>query len=301
MCKIWSRPYQSSGFRAQRFLIWSQVTSDCFWASSLLAKEHDFKKMAMKEKFSKHTRFDTVCATKSEHIDRSQWRMQDANLAGLEHISMVRIFVAGTFISKMIRMKAQALSDSALCVGVSNSDPSNNGATNLKHVWNEHGFLEHSVWQPQMCNSFGTYYRCFHHWHRGAYSELRGQNPESFDGRIIFHIFVQRHWMDNERQYRNLFAQCQRSRSICDQIQARTLVLLGARVRKYVVKHKFSRTSRTMGYCRIADWWHVQVSHFLADMSSNRAIIAWTVEERRKKLPFSAYFRQRNFSSEPCW
>ena len=38
--------------------------------------------------------------------------------------------------------------------------------------------------------------------------------------------------MDKERQHRNLFAQCQGSDSIFDPIQARTLVLPGARVRK---------------------------------------------------------------------
>ena len=50
------------------------------------------------------------------------------------------------------------------------------------------------------------------------------------------HAYVQRHWTDEERQYGNVFAQCQRSGSICDTIQARKLVLPGARVGKYVVE-----------------------------------------------------------------
>ena len=47
--------------------------------------------------------------------------------------------------------------------------------------------------------------------------------------------------MDKERRYRNLFAQCQRSGSTCDQILATTLVLPGTRVRKYVVERQFQR------------------------------------------------------------
>ena len=49
---------------------------------------------------------------------------------------------------------------------------------------------------------------------------------------------------DVEEQYRNLVAQCQRSGSICDPIQAQTLVLLEARVRKYVVERQFQRTTK---------------------------------------------------------
>ena len=33
--------------------------------------------------------------------------------------------------------------------------------------------------------------------------------------------------MDKERQYRNLYAQCQRSDSVCGTVQARTRMLLG--------------------------------------------------------------------------
>ena len=63
--------------------ICSQFTSDCLWASSWLTKEHEDLK-----------RFDTVNTATSENIDRSQRRIQHTNLAGLEHISMVKNYVA---------------------------------------------------------------------------------------------------------------------------------------------------------------------------------------------------------------
>ena len=44
--------------------------------------------------------------------------------------------------AKLIRMKVHVLSDSTLCIGVSNPDPSNTWATKLEDVWNEHGFVE---------------------------------------------------------------------------------------------------------------------------------------------------------------
>ena len=44
--------------------------------------------------------------------------------------------------ANLIRMKVHVLSDSSLCVGVSNPDPSNNWATKLEDVWDEHGFVE---------------------------------------------------------------------------------------------------------------------------------------------------------------
>ena len=39
-------------------------------------------------------------------------------------------------------MKAHVFSETTLCVGISNPDPSNTWATKLDEVWNEHGFDE---------------------------------------------------------------------------------------------------------------------------------------------------------------
>ena len=68
------------------------------------------------------------------------------------------------------------------------------------------------------------------------------------------------------------------------EIQARTVVLLGARVSKDVVE-------------RIADGWHIQVSQLPPDISSDRAILAWTVEERTEQLPFPTYMRKKKEDS----
>ena len=83
--------------------------------------------------------------------------------------------------AKLIRMKVHMFSDSTLCVGVSNPDPSKNWATKLEDVWNEHGFLEQSIWQPEKRNSFGIV--------KNVQKYLNGQTSESFDERIIF-IFM---------------------------------------------------------------------------------------------------------------
>ena len=40
--------------------------------------------------------------------------------------------------AKLISMKVHVFSDSTMCVGISNPDPSNNWATKLDDVWNEH-------------------------------------------------------------------------------------------------------------------------------------------------------------------
>ena len=111
---------------------------------------------------------------------------------------------------------------------------------------------------------------------------LNGQNPESLEHRIIFmSMFNDMEWTD--RQYRNLFVQGQRSGSICVPIQARTPVLLGARVGKHVVERKSQRTSMKMRYCRTADGSHVQLSHFTPNMSSDKTMIVWTISKVHSK------------------
>ena len=116
------------------------------------------------------------------------------------------------------------------------------------------------------------------------------ESPErarSTINRGLHHIraHVQRHWLDKEEQYRILFAQRQRSGNTCGNIHARTLVFPGARVCKNVVERKSQRTPRTMEQCSIADDWHVQVSHFTSNVSSDSSITAWPIEQRKKKLP----------------
>ena len=50
-----------------------------------------------------------------------------------------RIALLGDPAAKLNRMKVHLLSDSTLCVGISNPDLRNNWATKLDVVWNEHG------------------------------------------------------------------------------------------------------------------------------------------------------------------
>ena len=134
-------------------------------------------------------------------------------------------------------------SDSTLCVGVSNPSPSNNWATTLDEIWNEHGF-------DDKLNLAAREVQFMWHAHPSAHpldikkhiqTHLNGLNPESFEDRIIIlSMFNDTDWTQKgkERQHRNLFVHCQRSGSICETIQVRTLVLHGACVREDVVERK---------------------------------------------------------------
>ena len=191
-------------------------------------------------------------------------------------------------------MKVYVFSHSTLCVGVSNPDLSK-----LEDVWYEHGFVD-------KFNLAAREVQFIWHVLAGACTvdiqkhiqkDLNGQTPESFDERnILMSMFNDVVWT-KRRQHTNLFAQRQRSGSICDPIQARTLVLPGARVRTFVVERTFQRTSRKMKHYLIADGWHVQVWHVPPDVSSDRATVAWTVEEK-KKWPFPMYVREQEVSHQ---
>ena len=90
--------------------------------------------------------------------------------------------------AKLIRIKIHVFSDSTLCVGVSNPDPSNNWATKLDDVWNEQGLVENiklAAREVQFC------------WHvlpgtstieieKHIPKYFNGQHPEFFDEGIIF-------------------------------------------------------------------------------------------------------------------
>ena len=125
-----------------------------------------------------------------------------------------------------------------LCAAVPNPDPSTDWSRKLEDVWNEHGFVEKGIWQPENCNSFGAYYQ-----HPEACSDVsEWAKCIIFDERMIFMSTFNDIAKIKKGNSENVFVQFQRGDSICDRIQARTLVLLG--VRKY---------ARTLGYSRIAD------------------------------------------------
>ena len=154
MCKFWQISCPSSEFPVQRCdsePIYAQLLAGFILAhkgTRRLQNDGD------EEAFSKNTRFDTVCATTLKHVDRSQRRMQFANLAGLEHSSMIKHHVA-EWSSSTIDQYVQVFSDYALCFGVSN--PSTNRATKLEDVWNENGFVDQWIWPPEKCNASGTF------------------------------------------------------------------------------------------------------------------------------------------------
>ena len=89
--------------------------------------------------------------------------------------------------AKLINMRVRLFSDSTLC-GVSNPDPSNNWATKLEDVWNEHGFVEkltlaardvRFIWHVLPCAPIVDTKEHFQNY-------LKGQSPKYFDDKIIF-------------------------------------------------------------------------------------------------------------------
>ena len=78
-------------------------------------------------------------------------------------------------------MIVHVFSDSTLCVGVSNPDPSHKWATKLEDAWNEHGVVEKLnlvVREIQVARTTN----CFFYGQQETYSEIpERQNPESFD------------------------------------------------------------------------------------------------------------------------
>ena len=129
-------------------------------------------------------------------------------------------------------MKVHVLSDSTVCVVISNPDPSNMWTTKLDELRHEHGFHKNE-------NLAAREMRFIRHVHPGALS--------GWDHNVVD---VQRHSLEKERQYRHLFAQRQRSGNTCGKIHASTLVTPvcpGVCVRKDVVERKSQQFSWTMG------------------------------------------------------
>ena len=112
---------------------------------------------------------------------------------------------------------------------------------------------------------------------------LNGLIPELMEDRIIFmSMFNDIEWT-KKGNTETCFAQCQ-SGSICDPIQARTLVVLVARVRKYVMNgnsNELPKDNQTLSYCRRLTCscvtLHIQDFQMLFRLGH--------CEERRKRLP----------------
>ena len=157
-------------------------------------------------------------------------------------------------------------------------------------------------WQPEKRNWFGKYFQVL------LPLTSRGIFKHTWIGKIrkcsmFMSMFKDTEWKNKERQYRKSFAHCQRSGSIRDPFQARTHVLpWGPASENTWWTGNSNEPHGIWDVVAIQLGWHIKVSYFLPDMSSNRATIDWTVEERRKQLPFLMYIRHpRRFSSRPYW
>ena len=109
------------------------------------------------------------------------------------------------------------------------------------------------------------------------------------------------HWETNSditewAECRNLLAQWQRSGSIRDTIQARTWFFLEPASEKTWWNGHLNEPQGQ--WDSVENGWRIQVSHFAPEISSDRAIIAWTIEERRKRLLFPGYIRQQEDSHQ---
>ena len=159
------------------------------------------------------------------------------------------------------------------------------------------------IFQSEKCNSVGTYYQVLLLLTSRIIFRITwmGTNPQCLDERIIFMSMLNDIEWTKKGNTEQVLHTANEVAARCDPIHARRRVLPGARVRKYVVECKFQRTSRTMGYCRIARGWPTTVSYFPPDISSDRAMIAWTVGERNKQYPFPWYFRKQEGIPRPYW
>ena len=98
-----------------------------------LTKDHeDFNWIAMNKKFPKNERFDTVRTTTSANIDRMQRCTQDLNTSKTENTFRWEQSSKQT----LTGMKVHVFSDSTLCVGVSNPDPSFDWVAKLERTRN---------------------------------------------------------------------------------------------------------------------------------------------------------------------
>ena len=245
MCKIWQISFQSPRCPAQRCdlepihepLLTGFILAD--QGSRRLHKDGD------EQKFPKNARFDTVRTTTSENTDRTQRCIQYANTAEMEHISLVRNNVAKWSSSKMDQDESSRVFRFDILWWRFES----------RSAWNEHGFVETYTLPAEIRNSFGTYY----HVHplltsRGIFRGIWTAKVQNFLTRGSSSCLWSTTLSAERKAIQKPFAQRQRSGSFCNPIQTRTLVPLGARVRKYVVERKFQRSSRNGCACTSLIW-----------------------------------------------
>ena len=163
--------------------------------------ERNTEDSAKNKKFSKDARFDTVCTTTSENIDRSHRRMQHESFTGLEHISMVKNYVAGWSSSKIdqdesscvlrLYIVCESQIQIFLIIGQQHWRMSGPNMDSSKQMH----------WQSKKCDSFGVNYQVLLLFNstRHFQEHFNGQTPDSFDESIIFmSMFNDIEWTKND-------------------------------------------------------------------------------------------------------
>ena len=140
------------------------------------------------------------------------------------------------------RTKVHVSSDSALCLGKDSSTSGIQRSLEEKD-WRDHnrhklqGTL--TVSMESRPNSSGTSsqdsQRCGSAVKSMIYSATWREAPETFTGRILFIVDVQRHFLWQERQWRRMFGKCRGRLYTCEEVWYRTMVIYWSRFREEVV------------------------------------------------------------------
>ena len=240
-------------------------------------------------------RFDTVCTTTSENIDRSHRRIQHANLAGLEHISMVKNFFADPAAKIDQDESSRVLRHYIVCESQIQIFP----IIGQRH-WRMYGpnmdLSNKCIGSPRsaihlVCITWWFYYSI----QQTFSGTFQRANSRLFWWKYHFHVYVQRHWMDKERQCRYLFAQCQRSGNICGSFQAKTLVFSGVCVNTWWNNIPIFQGIWDIVALQMVDILKFHTSHPIFPAKEK------SVEELRKQTISKVHSTTRRFSSRPCW
>ena len=161
-----------------------------------------------------------------------------------------------------MQVSQDLFSDSTSCVGISNPDPSNNWATTLDEAWNEHGFAKKKrTWHEVIWHVLPGAPTLNIKKHIQRY--LNGQDPESFEDRIIFMSMFN----DNERTQKGNAETClQNTKEVAafaTRFKPGHQCFLEAASENTWWNGKIQRTSRKMRYYRIAFGCRIQVSFTL--------------------------------------
>ena len=206
----------------------------------------DFKRMAMNKSFLRTQDSIQSETTTSENSDRTQRRIQNANITGLEQILLVKIYIAELSRSKLIRMIVPRVLKILHCVLESRIQIHPiRGQSNWRTYGTTMYLSKSSIAQPQKCNSSGTYYQVLPLF--TPRSIFRGFSTGKIQNLLkigSYACLCSTTLNGPKKAIQKLVCTMSKKWQLCDPNRARTLVLPGAHVRKYVVERKFQRTSK---------------------------------------------------------